>query len=40
MIWNLVPAKYDEATALIPSLKDKSKDAVENLIETINKYKS
>lgn len=40
MIWNLVPAKYEEAISLIPSLKDKPKDVVEGFIETVNKYKS
>lgn len=40
LLWNLVPSKYDEAITLIPSLKDKPKAAVENFIETLNKYKS
>ena len=39
LLWNLVPHSYDEAVTLIPSLKDKSKESVENLVETLNKFK-
>ena len=37
MIWNLVPSKYEEALSLIPQLKDKPREAVEELISEVNK---
>lgn len=40
MLWNLVPSKYEEAVSLIPSLKDKPKELVEQMIDTLNKYKA
>ena len=39
LLWNLTPSKYDEAVSLIPSLRERPKDQVEHIIETLNKYK-
>lgn len=36
LLWNLMPANYEEAVALVPSLQKASKEKVERYIEFLN----
>eukprot|EP00347_Sterkiella_histriomuscorum_P022567 403337994 len=40
LLWNLAPGSYEEAVTLIPQLKDRPEDAINHLIEFINKNKT
>ena len=39
LLWNLMPANYEEAVALVPSLQKASKEKVERYIEFLNDKK-
>ena len=36
LLWNLMPANYEEAVALVPSLTKANKEKVERYIEFLN----
>ena len=36
LLWNLLPKKYEEAVALVPSLEDTPKDVVQKIITLLN----
>lgn len=40
MLWNLAPGSYEEAVTLIPQLKDRPEEAINHMIEFLNKNKS